>query len=60
MYISISRIIPEEEIMKKTVFIKFTSTDITVTCPECGGRGLIRENGEDIMCSCGGTGKVEY
>ena len=46
--------------MKKTVFIKFTSTDITVTCPECGGRGLIRENGEDIMCSCGGTGKVEY
>ena len=45
---------------KKPVFIKFFTTKITVTCPICGGTGIIRENGEDIICSCGGTGIVEY
>jgi len=46
--------------MKKMVIVKFTSTAITVTCPVCGGKGTIKENGEDIICSCGGTGKVDY
>jgi len=46
--------------MKKMVIVKFTSTDVTVTCPICGGKGTINVDGEEIVCSCGGTGEVEY
>ena len=37
--------------MNKMVIVKFTSTCVTATCPKCGGKGIVIENGEEIVCS---------